>query len=337
MVQNRAGALAVGFLQQDRDGKELMQQLTMSGTRVLATLPGRPSVYGNFAFDADHANIDQARLGVQSYLGQPRLMVNFESGYYKPQDNGDSVIRDINRREDPIFQLFSVSDELQFRGGLRYALARFVSTYADLSYQRYEQDTGSFVNGYVWSGGLLYLPGGDGLEVVRVEYYGIDSAGGNVNGGKLVYENRVYRNILFRANCNVGYYDKSTNQSGTSVGSLVGLGYVIRPGLVGELNFEGNRNQLYSEDFRFGFFLTYNFGYSTRPGAQSDPNSQGRPWPWAPAQFGPAAWGAVPAAWNSNSAMAGSGWAARANGAESGQKADGTQDAPADAPNGGAL
>ncbi len=105
-----------------------MQQVTLSGTRAFATLPGVPNLYGNFAFDADHANIDQVRLGVQSFVWQPDLLINFESGYYKPQDNGDTVIQNINRREDPIFQLFSVSDLLQFRGGTRYALTRTVST-----------------------------------------------------------------------------------------------------------------------------------------------------------------------------------------------------------------
>ena len=128
----RGGALALGYLQQNRQGKELMQQLTLSGTRAFTALPGLPSMYGNFAFDADRANIDQVRLGVQSFVWQPRLLINFESGYYKPQDNGDVVIQNINRREDPIFQLFSVSNELQFRGGARYGLTRTLSSYADL-------------------------------------------------------------------------------------------------------------------------------------------------------------------------------------------------------------
>ena len=306
VAQYRGGALALGYLQQNRQGKELMQQLTLSGTRAFAKLPGLPSLYGNFAFDADHANIDQVRVGVQSFVWKPNLLINFESGYYKPQDNGDVVIQNINRREDPIFQLFSVSDELQFRGGVRYGLTRTVSTYADLSYQRYEQSKGSYVNGYVWSTGLLYLPGGDGLEMVRVEYYGVDSGGGSVNGGKLAYENRVYENILFRANCNVGYYDKSTNQSGTAVASLIGIGYMFLPGLVGEVNFEANRNQFFPEDFRFGFFITYSAGYSTRGGVHRDTvGNQWRPWPWAPAQFGPASWGPTPATWSANPSHAG--------------------------------
>ncbi len=167
------------------------------------------------------------------------------------------------------------------------------------------------MNGYVWSTGLLYLPGGDGLESVRVEYYGVDSGGGTVNGGKAVYENRVYENILFRAMCNVGDYEKSTNQSGVAVASLIGVGYMFLPGLVGEVNFEANRNQFYPEDFRFGFFLTYSGGFSTRGGLhQNSVGNQWRPWPWAPAQFGPASWGPAPATWSANPSLPASGWAA---------------------------
>jgi hypothetical protein len=305
------GSLALGYLQQDRQGKELMQQLTLSGTRAFAKLPGVPSLYGNFAFDADHANIDQVRLGVQSSVWKPQLLINFEGGYYKPQDNGDVVIQNINRREDPVFQLFSVSDELQFRGGTRYTLTRTISSYADLSYQRYEQSKGVYNNGYVWSTGLLYLPGGDGLEVVRAEYYGFDSGGGSVNGGKLAYENRVYANILFRAMCNVGYYEKATHQAGTAIAGLIGIGYMILPGLVAEVNFEGNQNQFYPEDFRFGFFISYSAGYTTSGGLRRDNvGNQGRPWPWAPPQFGPSSWSPAPATWSANPSLPASGWAA---------------------------
>ena len=118
---------------------------------------------------SDQAHCLTLAAGVQSFVWDPRLLINFDGGYYKPQDNGDVVIQNINRREDPIFQLFSVSDELQFRGGTRYAITRTVSTFGDLSYQRYEQSKSSYVNGYVWSTGLLDLPGGDGLEVARGE------------------------------------------------------------------------------------------------------------------------------------------------------------------------
>jgi len=311
MAEYTGGALALGYLQQNRQGEELMQQITLTGTRTFDKLPGLPSLYGNFALDADHANIDQVRAGVQSFVGQPNLLLNFESGYYKPQDGGDIVQPNLNRRENSIFQLFSVSELLQFRGGVRYNFSPTVSAYADLSYQRYEQLKSSYVNGYVWSGGLLYLPGGDGLEVARVEYYGIDGAGGSVNGANLSYENRVYENVLFRANCNVGYYDKATNQSGTAVASLIGVGYMFLPGLVGELDFEANRNQLYPEDFRFGFFISYSADYGTSGGLHRDNvGNQGRPWPWAPKEFGPASWGPGKGNWSANPSLPSNGWAA---------------------------
>lgn len=311
IAEYTGGAAALGYLQQQRQGAELMQQITLTGTRSFAKLPGLPSIYGNFALDADHANIDLIRAGMQSFVWSPALLANIEGGYYKPQDNGSIVQPNLNRREDSIFQLFSVSDLLQFRGGLRYQVTSTVSTYGDFSYQRYDQLRDSGVNGYVWSTGLLYLPGGDGLETVRAEYYGIDGPGGSVNGAKLGYENRVYENILFRANCNVGYYDKATNQSGTAVASLIGLGYMFLPGLVGELDFEANKNQLYPEDFRFGFFISYSGDYGTSGGLHRDSvGNQGRPWPWAPAQFGPASWGAAPATWSSRASLPANGWAA---------------------------
>src|SRR5262249_17996124 len=159
---------------------------------------------------------------------------------------------------------------LQFRGGARYNLTRTVSTFADLSYQRYEQVDASYINGYVWSTGVRYLPGGDGLETVRLEYYGFDSGGGSVSGGKVGYENHVYESILFRTNCNIGYYEKATHQAGTAIAGLIGIGYMFLPGLVAEINFEGNQNQFYPEDFRFGFFISYSGSYTTRGGLHRD-------------------------------------------------------------------
>jgi hypothetical protein len=310
LMRFQGGALALGYLQQNRQGQELMQQVTLSGTRTFADLPGWPSLYGNFALDSDQANIDQARVGVQSFVWRPNLLFNLESGYYKPQDGGDVVVRNLDRREDSVFQLFSVSELLQVRGGLRWQMSRTLSAFTDLSYQRYERTQESFVDGYVWSTGALYLPGGDGLEMVRVEYYGIDGVGGSVNGGRVYYENRVYEQILFRAKCDVAYYDKATNQDGTAIGSLVGVGYELAQGLVAEVNFEANRNQFFPEDYRFGFFFTYSAGYATQPELRRDSTgSDGRPWPWAPAQTGPASWGVRPARWTRDPGLPSSGWA----------------------------
>ena len=323
VAQFQGGALALGYLQQIRQGRELMQQLTASGTRSFPTLPGLPSVYGNFAFDADHQNIDRVRAGVQSFIWRPNLLFNFESTYYKPQDNGRIYTQNINRQEDSVFQLFSLSEELQFRGGLRYALSRTVSTYGDLSYQRYQQTAGSYVNGYDWSAGILYLPGGDGLESVRFEYYGFQAAGGStsgtgtVNGGRATYENRVYERVLFRANCDLAYYQKQTNQDGTALATLLGVGYVLLPGLVAEVNFQANHNQFFPQDYRFGFFISYNAGYGVGDGVQrSYAGNQGRPWPWGPAEFGPASWGPGKAVWSANPGLPASGWAASAVAAE---------------------
>jgi hypothetical protein len=313
LAQYTGGALSLGYLQQIRRQDVIMQQITLSGTRGFAELPGKPSLYGNFGFDADRANIDKVRAGIQTSIWKPDLLFNFESGYYKPQDGGHFVNPDLNRREDAIFELFSVSDLLQFRGGMHYSLTPTISTYADLSYQRYEQTVSSFINGYVWSGGGLYLPGGDGLEMVRLEYYGIDSGGGNVNGGRLSYENRVYEDIVFRANCDVAYYQKATNQSGTAIASLIGVGYMVLPGLVAEVDFEANRNQLFPEDYRFGFILSYSADYSTDGGVhRTEVGNQGRPWPWAPTQIGPASWGPAPARWSGTPALPTGGWAAPA-------------------------
>src|SRR5262245_27344695 len=313
VAQFGSGALALGYLQQNRQGTELMQQVTLSGTRSFPRLPGLPSLYGNFAFDADRANVDRVRAGLQSFVGTPKLLANFEAGYYKPQDYGERVRTDQNRQEDPIFELFSVSDLLQFRGGLRYSFNPEISTYVDLSYQNYEQLESHTINGYVWSTGALYLPGGDGLEMVQAEYYGIDSAGGSVNGGRLSYENRVYENILFRTNFDIAGYDKATNQDGIAIASLIGVGYMLLPGLVAEVNFEANRNQLFDQDFRFGFFVSYSAGYTTDGGfRQNQVGNQGRPWPWAPAGFGPASWGTTPAVWRSDPVLPASGWAAPA-------------------------
>src|SRR5262249_41970195 len=92
---------------------------------------------------------------------------------------------------------------------------------------------------------------------------------------------------------------------------LIGVGYMFLPGLVGEVNFEANKNQFYPEDFRFGFFFTYSAGYTTRDGIHRDSvGNQWRPWPWSPAHFGPASGGPMPATWSATPALPSGGWAA---------------------------
>jgi hypothetical protein len=257
--------LSLGYFQHDRDQpvpnrpdqRVLRQLVSAAGSQAFPTLPGLPHLYGSAALDAKRQNLDQATVGFDLFASHPRLLFNFESTYYKPQDQGERLQTDINRREDPIFELFSLSQMLQFRGGLRYMLSRTFSAFGDYSYQRYEQLDHNFINGHVGSTGVLWLPGGDGLEVVRLEYYLIDGASGNVNGGKFYYESRAYDRILFRTKVDVAYYEKSSNERDTAVTSLLGLGYAFTRDLVAELDFEANSNKRFNEDFRFGFLITY--------------------------------------------------------------------------------
>ncbi len=225
----KGGSLSLGYLQQDRDHHEVRQLITGNWARAFTRWPGLPRLYGSVAYDADRQNIDLGSAGVDVFLWQPRLLFNFEGSYYKPQDQG------------------------------QYLISRSVSAYADYSYQRYEKLASAFENGHVASAGLLWLPGGDGLEVVRVEYYVVDSDGGNVNGGKALYESRVYERLVLRTKIDVSHYEKENNERDTAVSSLLGLGCVILPGLVWEVDFEANHNKRFDEDFRFGFLITYNF------------------------------------------------------------------------------
>ncbi|MFI5395291.1 MAG: hypothetical protein ACHQ9S_07125 [Candidatus Binatia bacterium] len=273
------GRLSVGYFEQHRDGSILRQLVTGAGAHSFTQLPGLPNLYGSVALDAQSQNVKLGTAGADVFLSQPRLLFNFESTYYKPQDHGKFVTADINRREDPSFELFSVSEMLQFRGGLRYTINRTISAYGDYSYQRYEKLLNLVANGHVASVGLLWLPGGDGLEVVRTEYYVIDSGGGNVNGGRLYYESRVYNRILFRTKADVAYYSKENNERDTAVTGMLGLGYVICPGLVWELDFEGNHNKRFNEEFRFGFLIRYNFDYrSDKPVQPRGASAAHNPW-----------------------------------------------------------
>jgi len=257
--------LSLGYLQLERADQEIRQLINGTASRIFHTLPGLPNAYSSFAFDADHQNLDQFTAGTDLFLSQPRLLLNLEGTYYQPQDHGDDEITlDLDRREDAIFELFSVSEMLQFRGGLRYVLTPSLSWFGDYSYQRYEELDSNNVNGHVGSTGLLWLPGGDGLEIVRLEYYVLDSKGGNANGGKIYYESRVYERLLFHTKLDVTYYEKRSNQEDTAVNGFVGLGFLFMPDLLGELNLEANHNERFDSDIRFGFLITYNFRHAMR-------------------------------------------------------------------------
>ncbi len=264
----RDSVLKLGYLWQQRDNYTLRQLVTGSAAHTFSSLPGRPRTYGVLGMDADRQNIEQATAGFDTFFGHPRVGMNFEGGYYQPQDHGKYVNSDINRRQDPIFELFSVGQMVQFRGGLRYMLARPLTAYCDYSYQRYESLKRQYENGNLGSVGLMWLPYGDGLEVVRLEYYVMDSYGGNVNGGKLYYENRLYNRIVFRSKLDIAGYQKVNNRDATVVNGFLGLGYYFTPNLLTEVSMEANHNPRFDEDFRFGFFITYRFRY--RPFERSE-------------------------------------------------------------------
>jgi len=253
----RGGQMSLGYQQWERNSRVLRQLISTTGVQTFATLPGTPQVYGAFGYDADHQNIDNANLGLDLFFSDPTLLFNFGSTYYQPRDNPNQS--NINWQEDPIFQLFSDSDLVQVRGGVRHPFSREVSAYADFSYQTYDNAVHQTQNGYISHAGVLWLPEGDGLEQVLFAYYGADSGGGNVNGVSLFYESQVYERLVFRFRTDVGYYEKESNQSDWPVHTLTGVGYEIAPGLTGQLLFEANRNVVFDADLRFGFTLTYNF------------------------------------------------------------------------------
>jgi hypothetical protein len=125
---------------------------------------------------------------------------------------------------------------------------------------------------------MVWLPGGDGLELVRAEYYLVDSRGGNVNGGRLYYENRVYERIVLRSKVDVSYFQKASNQDDIAVSGRLGLGYVLAPGLLAEASIEANHNPRFDDEVRFGFFLTYNLRYRGDEGLQAtDPSLRRMP------------------------------------------------------------
>jgi hypothetical protein len=261
--------LNVGYLQHIRDGRTLSELVSLNAGRRFADLAGRPNVYGHFAYDADNANVHMAQLGTQATLMPARLLGSLEAAYYDPQGTRSLFRADPNLAEDPLFQALSFSNQLRFRGTLRYLFSDDLSAYTNLGYQRYEVSDSVYSDGYLGGAGLRWLPGGDGLESVRVEYYVADSRGGNLNGVRLYYDNWVYDRIHFRTKVDVAYYEKITNQQDTAVATLMGLGYDLLPGLYCEVYLEGNRNERFDADMRFGLNIVYNWTH--RFGQQSSP------------------------------------------------------------------
>jgi hypothetical protein len=257
----RGGQLALGYLQLERADHVLRQLVSATASRSFLTLPGLPRLYGSVGFDADRPNLDQGSAGLSLLIPGVRAQWNVEGTYYQPQDHDERLPTPaLNRREDPIFELFAASEMVQWRSGLYVPLVHTVAALIDYAFQHYDHIEGDErENSHVARAGLIWLPGGDGLEVVRAEYYAIDSDGGRVNGGKGSYESRVYERLLFVTRIDVSTYDKVRNEGDTAISGLIGLGYELLPGLVCELDFEANRNDRFDDDFRFGFAIDYNF------------------------------------------------------------------------------
>ncbi|MBI4518172.1 MAG: hypothetical protein HY699_20405 [Deltaproteobacteria bacterium] len=253
--------LSLGYFGLERADRVLRQLVNVTASRTFATLLGVPSFYGSLSYDADHQNLDLGTAGVDLLWTNPRLNFNLEGTYYKPQDDARRpALADLNRREDPTFDLFAAGAMRQARAGVSHPFGPTLSGFVDYSFQHYDHIKDSQVeNSHLASAGLMWLPGGDGLEVVRLQYYVIDSDAGRVDGGKALYENRVYERVIFRTQIEVTSYDKERNQSDTPISGLAGVGFVVLPGLTWEVNFEGNRNDRFDEDFRFGFLIEYNF------------------------------------------------------------------------------
>jgi hypothetical protein len=254
-------SLSVGYFGLDRADHVLKHLITGSASRSFLELPGLPTFYGNIAYDADLQNLDIGTAGVDILVPQPQLHVNVEGTYYKPQDNEkDRPERNIDEREDALFEGFSTSELVQWHGSVSRPITPALASVLDYSFQHYaQQRSHQYENSHIASAGLLWLPGGDGLEIVKVEYYVINGDGGSVNGGKVYYESRVYERLVFRTKLDLTGYEKENHESGVAVGSLLGLGYMVLPGLFCELNLEANHNDRLDEDFRFGFFINYRF------------------------------------------------------------------------------
>lgn len=253
--------LAFGYQQLERRDRVLQQLVSGTISRPFTGLPGAPRLYGSLVYDADAQNLDLGTAGVDLLLGRTGLQLNAEGSYYKPQDHeNDEPTFDRDRSEDPIFELFANSEMAQWRGGLRYALSAATATFCDYSFQHYDQiKNDQTQNSHVASAGLLWLPGGDGLELVRLEYYILETEDDRAIGGKAFYESRVYERLLFRAKLDVTGYDTAGNQGDIAVSSLLGIGYALARDLSIEINVEANHNDRFDEDFRFGFFIDYNF------------------------------------------------------------------------------
>ncbi|MCX8071180.1 MAG: hypothetical protein N3C12_01830 [Candidatus Binatia bacterium] len=254
------GQLVASFAQVQREQQRVSQLAGLTWAQSFAQLPLRPQTYALAAYDTAERNFQQATAGAGLVL-HPRVFARLEGTYYKPEQRSGAILPGLDRFADPLFSLFSVSALRQARAGLQYQLRANLSCSLDYGFQSFETSPGQGVEGNQGSVGLLWLPEGDGLEVVRAEFAVTDSRGGSLAALRAYYENRVYQKILFRTKIEIARFDKRTHEQDTVVSGRLGVGYELSPGLLMEVNFEGNRSPRFDREFRLGLFLTYNLRY----------------------------------------------------------------------------
>lgn len=274
-------SVALGFVQLQREGHRVRQRTSFQFRQRFRRLAWRPDVYALAAYDTAEQSLERISAGT-GWILTARLFARAEATYYKPEQRSPAVLNGLDRYADPIFSLFSVSSLRQARAGLQYFLRRNLSAYADYAAQQYETVPGTRTTGHVATVGFLWYPGGDGLETVRAEYSVIDSVGGYVHYGRVYYENQVYLRVLFRSKFEMASFSQITHQSAVAASGRIGMGYLIRPGLLAEVSVEGNGNPRFDREFRLGAFLTYRWRYRPLDGWQGpDAGLERLPGGWA--------------------------------------------------------
>ncbi len=263
----RSGIVGFSFVQLEREAHRIRQLSQLRFRHQFVGLRIRPDLYWLASYDTAERNVERLNAGA-SFLLHPRLFARMEAAYYKPEQRSAPALRlsQLERYADPIFSLFSASSLRQVRGGLQYYHGRHWSAYADAGLQQYEPRPGATETGYLASVGLLWLPGGDGLERVRAEYSLIDGPGGRGHHWRVYHENRVYERFVFRTKLEAATFDKVTNRSDTATSGRLGIGYLLRPNLLAEFHLEANHNPRFDHEFRVGLYLAYRWRYLPEEG-----------------------------------------------------------------------
>ena len=192
-----------------------MQQLVTAPRHSRCpALPGLPELYGSFAYDADRQNLDAGTPASNFFLTRPRLMLNLAGTYYKPQDQSSGLVQtDLNRREDSIFELFSVSELLQFRGGMRYPFTPHTVGLRRLLVPALQSKAGTRRTATSATPGCCGCRAATGWSRCASSTTWPTAAAATSTAATRLYENQVYKRILFRTKLDVAYYDKRNNSA----------------------------------------------------------------------------------------------------------------------------